>query len=77
MSPVGLCQAIVHLRREVLQASNNQLQFRLQSDFLGELLSLLLRLDDTAPQAEDARLKLLLVNEAVRIAVNEPRQPLA
>jgi hypothetical protein len=40
-------------------------------------LALLFRLGDTAPQTEDAGLKLLLVNKAVRITVNEPCEPLA
>jgi hypothetical protein len=68
---------VLHLRGEVFQASNNQLQFRLQGGGIDELLPLLLRLGDAAPQAEDARLEFLPVNEAVGITVNEPREPLA
>jgi hypothetical protein len=67
----------VYLRCEVFQTSKNQLQFCLEGVCIDELLPLLLRLGDTAPQAEDARLKLLLVNEAIRITVNEPCEPLA
>ena len=67
----------MYLRGEVFQTANNQLQFCLEGVGIDELLSLLLRLGDTVPQAEDTGLKLRLVNEAVRIAVNEPREPLA
>jgi len=67
----------VHLCCEIFQTSNNQLQFCLEGLGIDELLPLLLCLGDTTPQAEDTGLKLLLVNEAVRITVNKPREPLA
>ena len=63
---------MLHLRGEVFQASNNQLPFRLQGGGIDELLPLLLSLGDAAPQAEDAGLEFLLVNEALGIAIDEP-----
>ena len=41
---------MLHLRGEVFQASNNQLQFRLQGGGIDELLPLRLRLGDAALQ---------------------------
>ena len=67
----------MYLHGKVFQTANNQLQCCLEGVGIDELLPLLLRLGDTAPQAEDTGLKLRLVNEAVRITVNEPREPLA
>ena len=67
----------MYLGGEVFQASNNQLQFRLQGGGIDKLVPLRLRLGDAAPQAEHTGLEFLLVNEAVRITVNEPREPLA
>jgi hypothetical protein len=43
----------VHLRGEIFQPSNNQLQCCLESVGIDELLPLLLRLGDTASQTED------------------------
>jgi len=67
----------VHLRGAIFQPSNHQLQCCLESVGIDELLPLLLRLGDTASQTEDPGLKLLLVKEAVRLTVNEPRESLA
>jgi hypothetical protein len=75
--PVGRCSAVMHLRGEVFQASKNQRQCRLQGGGIDELLPRFLRLGDAAPQAEDAGLAFLLINAAVGITVNEPREPLA
>jgi hypothetical protein len=57
----------VHLRGEIFQTANNQLQFCLESVGIDELLPLRLRLGDAAPQAENTGLEFLLVNEAVGI----------
>lgn len=67
----------MHLCCEIFQTSDNQLQFCLEGLGIDELLPLLRRLGNTPPQAEATGLKLLLIDEAVRLTVNEPREPLA
>src|SRR5262249_51228187 len=75
--PVGSLQAIVELRRKVFQPANNQLQFPVQSGLLGQRLALLLQAGEALAQASHPGLKLALVDEALRIAVDQPGDALA
>jgi len=77
LSPISLSEASMYLHGEVFQTANNQRQCCLEGVGIDALLPRLLRLGETAPQAEDTGLKLRRVNEAVRITVNEPREPWA
>src|SRR5499433_3151027 len=70
--PVGRLQAIVEFRRKVFQTANNQLQFPVQSGLIRQGLALRLQTGEALAQAGDPGLKLRLVNEAIRIAVNQP-----
>src|SRR5262244_2381954 len=70
--PVGRLQAIVEFRRKVFQTAKNQLQFPVQSGLIRQGLALRLQTGEALAQAGDPGLKLRLVNEAIRIAVNQP-----
>jgi len=69
--PVGSLQAIVEFRREVFQTANNQLQLPVQSGLIRQGLALRLQTGEALAQAGDPGLKLRLVNEAIRIDVDQ------
>src|SRR5262245_11475426 len=75
--PIGGLQAVAEFGRKVLQPANNQLQFALQSGLIRQRLALLLQPGEALAQAGNPRLKLGLVNEALRITVDQPGHALA
>ena len=62
---------------KVFQTSNNQLQFRVRGGLIREVLALLLQTGETLAQAGNPGLKLVLINEAIRITVDQPGHALA
>src|SRR5712691_11224048 len=58
--PVRVLQPRINLGRKVLQASNDQTNFRLKSRHIDELLTLLLQLRETLAQAGNAGFELVL-----------------
>src|SRR4029453_12549517 len=70
--PGGSPQAIVEFRRKVFQTANNQLQFPVQSGLLRPRLTLLFQAGEALTEAGNPGLELVLVDEALRIAVNQP-----
>src|SRR4029077_10651861 len=75
--PVRRLQPVVEFGSKVLQAANNQLQLPVQGGFLRQRLALLLQPGQALAQAGNPRLKLGLVNEALRITVDQPGHTLA
>src|SRR5262249_33189853 len=75
--PVSRLQPVVEFGGEVLQAANNQLQFPVQGGLVRQRLALLLQAGQTLAQAGNPGLKLRLVNEALRITVDQPGHALA
>jgi N-terminal domain of reverse transcriptase/Reverse transcriptase (RNA-dependent DNA polymerase) len=75
--PVRVLQPRVELGCKVLQASNNQTDFRLKGRHIKELLALLLQLRETLAQAGNAGFELVLFQQPLGVAVNQPREPLA
>ena len=75
--PVGGLQAVVEFGRKVFQTSNNQLQFPVQGRFICQRLALLLQAGEALAQAGHPGLKLLLVDEALGITVDQPGDALA
>jgi len=67
---------MVDLGGKVLQAPNNQVQFRVQGGFIRELSPLLVQVRQALAEAEDPRLTFVLVQEAIRVTVDQPRQAL-
>ena len=68
--PVGFLQAPVDFRGKVFLPSTNQLQCGVEGRFLRELLLLLLQAGNTLARTSDPRLKLVLIDEPVRITVD-------
>src|SRR5215471_13451395 len=75
--PVRRLQPVVEFGSKVLQAANNQLQLPVQGGFLRQRLALRLQPGQALAQAGNSRLKLGLVNEALRITVDQPGHALA
>src|SRR5215467_8776487 len=75
--PVRGLQPVVEFGSKILQAANNQLQLPVQSGFLRQRLALRLQPGQALAQAGNPRLKLGLVNEALRITVDQPGHALA
>src|SRR5262245_47209547 len=75
--PVGRLQAVVELGRKIFEASNNELQFPLHGGLICQGLALLFQPGQALAQAGNPRLKLGLVNEALRITVDQPGHALA
>src|SRR5215510_1087730 len=67
----------VQVLSKVLQPANNQLQFALQGGLIRQRLALLLQPGEALAQAGNPGLKLMLVNEALRITVDQPGHALA
>jgi hypothetical protein len=75
--PICPGQPIPHLGGKRIQSPNNQAQFLLERSFLHELLGLLFQAGDALAQPRDPRLKLRLLDQSLRITIDQPRQPLA
>ncbi len=75
--PVGGIELVGDLAGELFQTTDQQPEVLLQRGLVGEPVSLLLKARQALSQARDPWLKLLLVDEAFRVAVNQPGQPLA
>src|SRR5262249_47472565 len=75
--PVGDLQAVVEFGGKVLQTANNQLQFALQGGLISQRLALLLQPGEALAQAGNPGLKLGLIDEALRITVDQPGHALA
>src|SRR6266853_897302 len=59
---------------KIFQATNNQLQFAMLGGVIRQLAPLLIDLRDTAAHTEDAWFKLVFVNEALSVTVDQARQ---
>jgi hypothetical protein len=66
----------VNLGGTVLQTADHQLQCGVQGSFIDQLSPLVVQGGDTLTEAEDARRKCVLVQETLRVTLDEPRQPL-
>jgi hypothetical protein len=75
--PVGSFESVLHLRSEVLQTTNQQPELAFRNGCVRELAHLLVECGEALSLASDARLELLFFKEALRIAVDQPGQPLA
>jgi hypothetical protein len=75
--PVRRLQPVVEFGSKVLQAANNQLQLPLQGGLIGQRLALLLQPGEALAQAGNPGLKLGLLDEALRITVDQPGHALA
>src|SRR4029450_7636653 len=73
--PVRRLQPGVECGGTALQAANKQRQLPVQGGFLRPRLALLLPPGQALAQAGNSRRKLGLVNEALRITVDQPGQP--
>jgi hypothetical protein len=62
---------------KVLQTADNQLQFGVQSRFIDQLTPLVVQVADALSEAEEARRKFVLVQEALRVTVNKSCQSLS
>ena len=67
----------MNLRGKIFETSDNELQFRVQGGFIRQVLALRVQVRYALPEADDPRRKFLLVQEAIRLTVNEPGHPLA
>src|SRR5215471_1920811 len=75
--PIGSLQAVVEFGGKVLQAANNQLQFALHGGLFRQRLALLLQPGEALAQAGNPGLKLGLIDEALRVTVDQPGHALA
>src|SRR5215831_3871248 len=75
--PIGGLQTVVEFGGKVLQPANNQLQFALQGGLLRQRLALLLQPGEALAQAGNPGLKLGLIDEALRVTVDQPGHALA
>jgi hypothetical protein len=74
--PVGSIELLGDLTGELFQATDQQPEILVRRGVVGELSSLLLKTGEALPQARDPWLKLLLVDEAFGVAVDQPGHPL-
>jgi hypothetical protein len=74
--PVCLSSSVMNLGGKIFETSDNALQFRVEGGFIHQLLPLRVQVRYALPEADDARLKCVLVQEAIRITVNAPGYPL-
>ncbi len=74
--PVCLSSSVMNLGGKIFETSDNELQFRVEGGFIHQWLPLRVQVRYALPEADDARLTFVLVQEAIRITVNEPGYPL-
>ena len=74
--PIGGRQSVLHLRRERLEAINHEAQLALEEGRVGQFVGLRFQYADPLPQAPDPGFELPLLDQALRVAVDQPRQPL-
>jgi hypothetical protein len=74
--PLGGRQPILHLRGERLEAVHHEAELALEAGRVGQFAGLRFQHADALPQAPDPGLELLLLDQALRVAVDQPRQPL-
>src|SRR5216684_2576512 len=70
--PVGCLQSAVDFGRKIFESANNQLEFRLQGRLIRPRLTLLFQASEALTEAGNPGLELVLVDEALRIAVKQP-----
>jgi len=70
--PVGCLQSAVDFGRKIFESANNQLSFRLQGRLIRPRLTLLFQAGEALTEADKPGLELVLVDEALCIAVNQP-----
>src|SRR5262249_732816 len=75
--PVRRLQPVVEFGSKVLQPANHQLQLPVHGGLLGQRLALLLQSGEALAQAGNPGLKLGLIDEALRITVDQPGHALA
>ena len=75
--PVGGRQPILHLRGERLEAVHHEAELILEAGRVGQFAGLRFQHADALPQAPDPGLELFLLDQALRVAVDQPRQPLS
>lgn len=71
--PIGGRQPILHLRRERLEAINHEAELALEQCRVGECAGLRFQRPDPLPQSADPGRELPLVDQALRITVDQPR----
>ena len=69
--PVGCLQSAVDFGRKIFESANNQLSFRLQGRLIRPRLTLLFQAGEALTEADNPGLELVLVDEALCIAVTE------
>jgi hypothetical protein len=67
----------MNLSSTIVETSDNELSFRVEGGCIRQWLPLRVQGCYALPEADDPRLKFMLVQEAIRITVNEPGHPLA
>ena len=75
--PVSSLQAVAEFGGKLLQMADDQLQFPLQGDLVCQRLALLLQAGEAWAQVSHPRLKLSVVDEALRVTVDQPGHALA
>jgi len=70
--PVGCLQSAVDFGRKIFESANNQLSFRLQGRLIRPRLTLLFQAGEALTEADKPGLELVLVDEALRLAVDQP-----
>src|SRR5216683_7134267 len=70
--PVGCLQSAVDFGRKIFESANNQLEFRLQGRLIRPRLTLLFQASEALTEAGNPGLELVLVDEALCIAVKQP-----
>src|SRR2546422_3537599 len=74
--PFQVIQVLLHLGRQRVQATDNQLEFSLERFFLSELSTLGFELGHALPQSCYTGRKCLLCHEPLGSAIDEPGQAL-
>ena len=73
--PVGGVELLADLAGELFQPTDQQPEILVQRGVVGELARLLLKAGQALPQARDPWLELLLVDQPLGVAVDQPGHP--
>jgi hypothetical protein len=74
--PICLSSSVMNLGGKIFETSDNELSFRVEGGFIRPWLPLRVQVCYALPEADDPRLKCMLVQETIRITVHEPGHPL-
>ena len=75
--PISGVELLGDLAGELFQAPDQQPEILVPRGFVGEVARLLLKAGQALAQARDPWFELLLVDESLRVAVDQPGQALA